>query len=50
MLTEQGKGAHATVMRVPVLYGKTEYHSESAVNVLVDGELLRGFGQSVRSS
>ena len=28
------------MMRVPVLYGRTVYHSESAVNVLVDGELL----------
>jgi S-adenosylmethionine synthetase len=31
-------GARACALRVPVLYGRTEYNGESAVNVLVDGE------------
>lgn len=33
-------GAVASSMRVPVLYGRVEYNAESAVNVLVNGELL----------
>lgn len=40
VLAEQKKGAPATVLRVPILYGKTEYNAESAVNVLRDGELI----------
>ncbi len=31
-------GARTCALRVPVLYGRTEYNGESAVNVLVDGE------------
>lgn len=37
MLKERENGAPATVLRVPILYGKTEYNAESAVNVLRDG-------------
>ncbi|KAK8869876.1 dTDP-4-dehydrorhamnose reductase [Kwoniella newhampshirensis] len=36
VLAEREKGAKITVLRVPILYGKTEYNSESAVNVLRD--------------
>ena len=32
------KGAKVVVLRVPVLYGVAETNSESAVNILVDGE------------
>ena len=38
VLAEQKNGAPATVLRVPVLYGKTEYNAESAINVLRDGK------------
>lgn len=37
VLAEQEKGAAAVVLRVPILYGKTEYNGESAVNILRDG-------------
>ncbi|ORY33749.1 hypothetical protein BCR39DRAFT_519029 [Naematelia encephala] len=36
VLDQRSKGAKATVLRVPVLYGKTEYNAESAVNLLRD--------------
>ncbi|KAK1924800.1 hypothetical protein DB88DRAFT_486915 [Papiliotrema laurentii] len=36
VLNEQAQGAHATVLRVPVLYGRTEYNAESAINILRD--------------
>lgn len=42
VLAEQRKGAPATVLRVPILYGKTEYNGESAVNILRDGECSIG--------
>lgn len=38
VLNEQAQGAHATVLRVPVLYGRTEYNAESAINILRDGK------------
>jgi len=38
VLKEREQGAPATVLRVPILYGKTEYNAESAVNILRDGE------------
>lgn len=37
-LETKDKGAKVIVLRVPVLYGDAETNSESAVNVLVDGE------------
>ena len=37
VLSEREQAAKATVLRVPLLYGKTEYNEESAVNILVDG-------------
>jgi dTDP-4-dehydrorhamnose reductase len=40
VLAEQEKGAKATVLRVPILYGRVEYNAESAVNLLQDGENL----------
>ncbi|WWC90110.1 dTDP-4-dehydrorhamnose reductase [Kwoniella dendrophila CBS 6074] len=36
VLAEREKGAQVTVLRVPILYGKTEYNAESAVNILKD--------------
>ncbi|WRT67063.1 dTDP-4-dehydrorhamnose reductase [Kwoniella shivajii] len=36
VLAEREKGAKVTVLRVPILYGKTEYNAESAVNILRD--------------
>ncbi|RSH91279.1 hypothetical protein EHS25_009578 [Saitozyma podzolica] len=36
VLAEQEKGAKATVLRVPILYGRVEYNAESAVNLLQD--------------
>nr|XP_019013445.1 dTDP-4-dehydrorhamnose reductase [Kwoniella pini CBS 10737]OCF52226.1 dTDP-4-dehydrorhamnose reductase [Kwoniella pini CBS 10737] len=36
VLAERQKGASVTVLRVPILYGDTEYNAESAVNILRD--------------
>lgn len=36
VLKEREQGAPVTVLRVPVLYGKTKYNAESAVNILRD--------------
>lgn len=36
VLAEHEKGAKVTVLRIPILYGRTEYNAESAVNVLRD--------------
>ncbi|WVO12809.1 dTDP-4-dehydrorhamnose reductase [Cryptococcus depauperatus] len=36
ILAEREQGAPVTILRVPILYGKTEYNAESAVNVLLD--------------
>ncbi|WVQ70172.1 dTDP-4-dehydrorhamnose reductase [Kwoniella botswanensis] len=36
VLAEREKGAEVTVLRVPILYGQTEYNAESAVNILRD--------------
>nr|XP_018263932.1 dTDP-4-dehydrorhamnose reductase [Kwoniella dejecticola CBS 10117]OBR86090.1 dTDP-4-dehydrorhamnose reductase [Kwoniella dejecticola CBS 10117] len=36
VLAEREKGASVTVLRVPILYGSTEYNAESAVNILRD--------------
>ncbi|WWD15848.1 dTDP-4-dehydrorhamnose reductase [Kwoniella shandongensis] len=36
ILAEREKGAKVTILRVPVLFGKTEYNAESAVNVIRD--------------
>ena len=38
ILEGREKGAEATVLRIPLLYGRAEYNAESAVNILVDGE------------
>lgn len=49
MLAEQEKGAKATVLRVPILYGRVEYNAESAVNLLQDGEYRLGLTDSSQS-
>ncbi|ORX39810.1 hypothetical protein BD324DRAFT_615077 [Kockovaella imperatae] len=36
VLAERESGAQSTVLRVPILYGKTTYNAESAVNIIVD--------------
>jgi hypothetical protein len=49
VLAEQEKGAKATVLRVPILYGRVEYNAESAVNLLQDGEYRLGLTASSQS-
>ncbi|BGO94059.1 hypothetical protein NBRC10512_003692 [Rhodotorula toruloides] len=44
-LKQGGKGC---VLRVPVLYGKAEKHSESAINILVDSVRKAAAGQLVK--
>ncbi|BGP39999.1 hypothetical protein JCM10450v2_003979 [Rhodotorula kratochvilovae] len=41
-------GGKGCVLRVPVLYGKAESHSESAINTLVDSVRKAGNGQQVK--
>ncbi|BGP24566.1 dTDP-4-dehydrorhamnose reductase [Rhodotorula toruloides] len=41
-------GGKGCVLRVPVLYGKAEKHSESAINVLVDSVRKAAAGQPVK--
>ncbi|EIW69634.1 hypothetical protein TREMEDRAFT_68791 [Tremella mesenterica DSM 1558] len=36
VLTQREEGAKVTVLRVPILYGRTEYNAESAVNIIRD--------------
>lgn len=36
----RGEYPEAVVLRVPILYGKTEYNGESAINILIDAVLV----------
>ncbi|KAL7422259.1 hypothetical protein Q5752_002905 [Cryptotrichosporon argae] len=36
VLAERARGARIAVLRVPLLYGRTTYNAESAVNIIVD--------------
>lgn len=33
----------AAILRLPILYGKTEFNGESSINILVDVVLVRAF-------
>jgi S-adenosylmethionine synthetase len=37
----QGVNKDAVILRVPILYGSTQYNGESAINVLIDVVLVR---------